>query len=489
MNSSLQWKSLRQFLEYLREKGELVTIHEMVDPVLELAEIADRVMKAEGPALLFDNVLGSPFPVAINVYGSRRRMSWALGVEDLEEHPRRLKELLTTQPPTGFWDKLKMLPKLAQVAKATPKTTGNAPCQEIVWDDVDLNLLPILKCWPEDGGRFITLPMVITRDPDSGRRNVGLYRMQVLDKSSTAMHWQIHKVGARHFQRYKELKQKIPVAVAIGGEPVLTYTATAPLPDQVDEFLFAGYLKGSPVELVDCLTNDLQVPASADFVLEGYIDPNEALVDEGPFGDHTGYYTPVEKFPRFHVTKITQRRDPVYLTTIVGIPPMEDKFLGLATERLFLPLVQMTFPEVIDMYLPPEACFHNLCILSIKKSYPGHAQKIMHALWGMGQMMFCKCFIVVDHDVDVQNVTEIVWRVSNNIDAKRDLVLVEGPVDHLDHASPRQFVGAKMGIDATRKWKEEGYEREWPQDIRMSEEVKRKVDDLWPSLKLKGKRS
>ncbi|HKX12670.1 MAG TPA: menaquinone biosynthesis decarboxylase, partial [bacterium] len=370
-----------------------------------------------------------------------------------------------------------------------PKTTSHASCQEIVWDEVDLSLLPILKCWPQDGGRFITLPMVITRDPDSGRRNVGLYRMQVLDKSSTAMHWQIHKVGARHFQRYKELKQKIPVAVAIGGEPVLTYTATAPLPDQVDEFLFAGYLKGSPVELVDCLTNDLQVPASADFVLEGYIDPNEALVDEGPFGDHTGYYTPVEKFPRFHVTKITQRRDPVYLTTIVGIPPMEDKFLGLATERLFLPLVQMTFPEVIDMYLPPEACFHNLCILSIKKSYPGHAQKIMHALWGMGQMMFCKCFIVVDHDVDVQNVTEIVWRVSNNIDAKRDLVLVEGPVDHLDHASPRQFVGAKMGIDATRKWKEEGYEREWPQDIRMSEEVKRKVDDLWPSLKLKGKRS
>ncbi|MFO1462345.1 MAG: menaquinone biosynthesis decarboxylase [bacterium] len=478
----MKWSSLRHFLEFLRERGELVTVREPVDPELEIAEIADRVMKAEGPALLFENVKGSAFPVAINVYGSRRRMSWALGVEDLEEQPQRLKELLTTQPPAGFWDKLKLLPKLAQVARATPKSTGKAPCQELQMPEVDLDKLPILKCWPEDGGRFLTLPMVITQDPDTGRRNVGLYRMQVLDKKTTAMHWQIHKVGARHFQRYKELKKKIPVAVALGGEPVLTYTATAPLPDQVDEFLFAGYLKGGPVEMVDCLDSELQVPASADFVLEGYIDPEEPLVDEGPFGDHTGYYTPVEPFPRFHVTRITHRKDPIYLTTIVGIPPMEDKFLGLATERLFLPMIQMTFPEIVDMHLPAEACFHNLCILSIKKAYPGHAQKIMHALWGMGQMMFCKCFIVVDHDVDVQNLAEVVWRVTNNIDAKRDLVLVEGPVDHLDHAAPRQFVGSKMGIDATRKWKEEGYTREWPRDIVMSPEIRRRVDELWPKL-------
>jgi len=478
----MKWTSLRQFVDFLAAKGELVTIREEVDPALEIAEIADRVMKAEGPALLFEKVKGSPFPLAINLYGSRRRMSWALGVEDLEEIPRRLRELLTTQPPEGFWDKLKMVPKLAQVARSTPKTVAKAPSQEIVWDKIDLNRLPILKCWPEDGGRFITLPMVITQDPDTGRRNVGLYRMQVLDHETTAMHWQIHKVGARHFQRYKELKRKMPVAVAIGGDPVLTYCATAPLPDQVDEILFAGYLRGGPVEMVDCHDSELQVPASADFILEGYIDPEEELVDEGPFGDHTGYYTPVEKFPRFHVKQITQRRDPIYLTTIVGIPPMEDKFLGLATERLFLPMIQMTFPEIVDMHLPAEACFHNLCILSIKKAYPGHAQKIMHALWGMGQMMFCKCFIVVDHDVDVHNFAEIVWRVSNNIDAKRDLTVVEGPVDHLDHAAPRQFVGGKLGIDATRKWKEEGYTREWPKDIQMSESVQKKVDALWPKL-------
>jgi len=480
----MKWNSLRHFVEFLKDKNEIVFIREEMDPVLEIAEIADRVMKREGPALYFEKVKGSQFPLLINLYGSRRRMSWALGVEDVDDLAQRLREFLTTQPPQTFWEKLKMVPKMAEVARAIPKTTSKAPCQEIVMDQVDLSKLPILKCWPEDGGKFITLPMVITRDPESGRRNVGLYRMQVLDKNTTAMHWQIHKVGARHFQRYKELKQKIPVAVAIGGDPALTYTATAPLPDAVDEYLFAGFLKGSSVDMVFCLTNDLMVPASADFILEGYIDPEEPLVDEGPFGDHTGYYTPVEPFPRFHVTKITQRRDPIYLTTIVGIPPMEDKFLGLATERLFLPLVQMTFPEIVDMYLPPEACFHNLCILSIKKSYPGHAQKIMHALWGMGQMMFCKCFIVVDHDVDVHNVTEIVWRVSNNIDAKRDIVFVEGPVDHLDHASPRQFIGSKMGIDATRKWKEEGYDREWPRDIRMDEATKRKVDELWSRLNI-----
>ena len=480
----MKWNSLRSFVDFLRERKELVVVSEEVDPVLEIAEIADRAVKAEGPALYFERIKGSRFPVVINLYGSRRRMSWALGVEDLEEHARRLKELFHTQPPNGLWEKLKMLPKAPELARSVPKTSRQGACQEVVWDEVDLTSLPILKCWPEDGGRFLTLPMVITRDPDTGRRNVGLYRMQVLDKTSTAMHWQIHKVGSRHFQRYKELKRKIPVAVAIGGDPVLTYTATAPLPDQVDEFLFAGFLRGSSVEMVPCLSNDLEVPASADFILEGYIDPNEELVEEGPFGDHTGYYTPVEKFPRFHVTKITQRNDPIYLTTIVGIPPMEDKYLGLATERIFLPMIQMTFPEIIDMNLPAEACFHNLCILSIKKSYPGHAQKIMHALWGMGQMMFCKCFIVVDHDVDVQNITEVVWRVSNNIDAKRDAIFVEGPVDHLDHAAPRQFIGSKMGIDATRKWKEEGYERDWPRDMVMDEGTKRKVDALWSKLKL-----
>ena len=481
----MKWHSLRQFVDFLKDKeGEIVFIDEPVDPVLEMTEIADRVMKAGGPALYFKNPKGSEFPLLINLYGSYRRMSWALGVDDMEAHATKLRELFRMQPPAGFWEKLKLLPKAAALARSVPKSTTKGACQEVIWDQVDLSRLPVQKCWPLDGGRFFTLPMVITHDPDTGRRNVGLYRMQVLGKQSTAMHWQLHKVGSRHFQRAKELKQRIPVAVAIGGDPVLTYTATAPLPDGVDEFLFAGFLRGASVETVPCLTQDLEVPASADFILEGYVDPNEELVDEGPFGDHTGYYTPVEKFPRFHVTKMTSRKDPIYLSTIVGIPPMEDKFLGLATERLFLPMVQMTFPEIIDMYLPPEACFHNLCLLSIKKSYPGHAQKIMHALWGMGQMMFTKCFIVVDHDVNVHNVSEIVWRVSNNIDAKRDLVMVEGPVDHLDHAAPRQFVGSKFGIDATRKWKEEGYTREWPEDILMDEATKKKIDGLWPKLKL-----
>jgi 4-hydroxy-3-polyprenylbenzoate decarboxylase len=481
----MNWKSLRHFIEFLQDRREIITIKEEIDPVLEITEIADRVMKRGGPALYFEKVKGSEFPLVINLYGSYQRMSWALGMEDMEDQAKRLKEILNTQPPQGFWDKLKMLPKAVELARSVPKITSKAPCQEVIWDEVDLNRLPIMKCWPKDGGRFITLPMVITQDPDTGRRNVGLYRMQVLDKTSTAMHWQIHKVGSRHFQRYKELKQKIPVAVAIGGDPILTYTATAPLPDGVDEFLFAGFLKSEAVEMVPCLTQGLQVPASADFILEGYIDPQEELVDEGPFGDHTGYYTPVEKFPRFHVTKITQRKNPVYLSTIVGKPPMEDAFLGKATERLFLPLVQLTFPEIIDMNLPPEACFHNLCILSIKKAYPGHAQKIMHSLWGMGQMMFCKCFIVVDHDVNVHDTTDIVWRVSNNIDAKRDIVFVEGPVDHLDHASPRQFIGSKMGIDATRKWKEEGYERQWPEDIEMDEKIKYRVNQLWKTLGLR----
>lgn len=480
----MQFDSLQQFVRFLEEKQELVRISCEVDPSLEITEIADRMVKKRGPALLFEKVKGSPFPLLINTYASRKRMSWALGVEDFEEHAARIRNLVRTQPPQSFWDKLKVLPKLFEIARSMPKEVRSAPCQEVVMEEVDLCKLPILKCWPKDGGRFITLPMVITVDPHTNQRNVGMYRMQLLDSKTMAMHWQIHKVGSRHYQRYKEIQQKIPVAVALGGDPILTYTATAPLPDQVDEFMFAGFLKGRPIELVQCLTQDLKVPASADFILEGYIDPTEELVEEGPFGDHTGYYTPVEKFPKFHITKITHRKNPIYLTTIVGIPPMEDEFLGKATERIFLPLLQMTFPEIVDMNLPTEACFHNLCIVSIKKEYPGHAHKIMHSLWGMGQMMFCKCFIVVDHDVNVQDVKEVVWRVTNNIDAKRDITFVEGPVDHLDHASSRQFVGSKMGIDATRKWKEEGYERVWPEDIVMEEEVKKRVDQIWESLNL-----
>ncbi|MBF0491343.1 MAG: menaquinone biosynthesis decarboxylase [Deltaproteobacteria bacterium] len=477
--------SLQEFVNFLEQKNELLRIREEIDPILEISEIADRVMKKGGPALLFERVKGSEFPLLINTYGSKQRMAWALGVGDIEELATKIRQLTKTQPPQGIWEKLKILPKMMDVARSMmPKEVGSAPCQEVEMEEVNLSRLPILKCWPKDGGKFITLPMVITKDPETGHRNVGMYRLQVLDKQSTAMHWQIHKMGSRHYNKYKELKEKIPVAVAIGGDPCLSYAATAPLPDQMDEFMFAGFLKGEGIKTVRCLTNDLQVPASADFILEGYIDPLEELVDEGPFGDHTGYYTPVEKFPKFHITKITHRKNPIYLTTLVGIPPMEDEFLGKATERLFLPLVQLTFPEVVDMNLPTEACFHNLCILSIKKQYPGHAFKIMHSLWGLGQMMFCKAFIVVDHDVDVQDIQEVVWRVSNNIDAKRDITFVDGPVDHLDHASPQQFIGSKMGIDATRKWKEEGYTREWPEDIVMDTEIKKKIDQIWERLNL-----
>ncbi|MCB1215241.1 MAG: UbiD family decarboxylase, partial [Deltaproteobacteria bacterium] len=313
----MKFNQLKEFIQYLEEQGQLKRISIEVDPYLQITEIADRVMKMPGggKALLFEKVKGSDFPLLINAYGSYQRMSWALGVPDMEDQARRLQETLNTQTPQSFWEKLKILPKAAELARSLPKSRSSGPCQEKIWETVDLSKLPILHCWPKDGGAFITLPMVITKDPETGRRNVGLYRMQVLDKTSTAMHWQIHKVGKKHFEAYKKRGEKIPVAVAIGGDPVLTYTATAPLPEGIDEFLFAGFLKASPVEMVKCKSIDLEVPASADFILEGYIDPTEAMVDEGPFGDHTGYYTPVEKFPRFHVTQITSRKDPIYLTT------------------------------------------------------------------------------------------------------------------------------------------------------------------------------
>ena len=371
-----------------------------------------------------------------------------------------------------------MLPKLARIAAATPKTVRNAPCQEVVETDIDLGKLPILTTWPEDGGPYITLPMVITRDPDKGTRNVGCYRMQVYDARTTGMHWQLHKTGRRHMRRYKELGQsRMPVAVALGGDPVLPYAATAPLPDGIDEFLFAGFLRRKPVEMVQCKTIDLEVPASADFMLEGYVDVDE-LRREGPFGDHTGYYSLADDYPVFHLTAITRRESPIYATTVVGPPPQEDAWLGKATERLFLPLLQMTFPEIVDMNLPIEGVFHNLCIVSIKKEYPHHARKICHSLWGMGQMMFAKCIIVVDEDVNVQEVREVAWRALNNIDAKRDVFFAEGPIDVLDHASSAFGFGGKLGVDATRKWKDEGFTREWPEVLKMDAAVDARMGAL-----------
>jgi 4-hydroxy-3-polyprenylbenzoate decarboxylase len=478
------WNDLRAFVSYLEERGELKRITREIDPVLDLSEIAQRSMRAEGPALLFERVKGSRFPLLINTYATRRRMSWALGVDDLQEHARAIGALVKSQPPVGLMDKIRMLPKVARVATAMPKTVKSARCQEVVEHEPDLTKLPILTTWPEDGGPYITLPMVITRDPDKGTRNVGCYRMQVYDARTTGMHWQLHKTGRRHMRRYKELGiQRMPVAVALGGDPVLPYAATAPLPDGIDEFLFAGFLRKKPVEMVQCKTVDLEVPASADFVLEGYVDVDE-LRREGPFGDHTGYYSLADDYPVFHLTCITRRENPIYATTVVGPPPQEDAWLGKATERLFLPLLQLTFPEIVDMNLPIEGVFHNLCIVSIKKDYPHHARKICHSLWGMGQMMFAKCIIVVDEDVDVQNVREVAWRALNNIDAKRDVFFSEGVIDVLDHASSAFGFGGKLGVDATRKWKEEGFTREWPEVLEMTPEVISRVDALYAELGL-----
>jgi 4-hydroxy-3-polyprenylbenzoate decarboxylase len=478
------WDDLRSFVSYLEARGDLKRITREIDPVLELSEIAQRAVLADGPALLFERVKGSQFPALINTYATKRRMSWALGVPDLEDHARSIGELVKAQPPVGLMDKIRMLPKVARVATAMPRTVKTAPCQEVVEREPDLTKLPILTTWPEDGGPYITLPMVITRDPDKGTRNVGCYRMQVYGPRETGMHWQLHKTGRRHMRRYKELGiQRMPVAVALGGDPLLPYAATAPLPDGIDEFLFAGFLRRKPVEMVQCKTVDLEVPASADFVLEGYVDVDE-LRREGPFGDHTGYYSLADDYPVFHITCITRRERPIYATTVVGPPPQEDAWLGKATERLFLPLLQMTFPEIKDMNLPIEGVFHNLCIVSIKKDYPHHARKICHSLWGMGQMMFAKCIVVVDEDVDVQNVREVAWRALNNIDAKRDVFFAEGPIDVLDHASEAFGFGGKLGVDATRKWKEEGFTREWPEVLRMSPDVVQRVDQLYKELGL-----
>lgn len=490
----MAYPSLSSFVSFLEERKDLIRIQEPVSTHLEISEICDRVSKSPGggKALLFENVLNhnsdqkSEFPLLINALGSQKRMAWALGVEDIEEVAHEIEALIKMQPPQSFMEKLKMLPKLAKVASFAPKKVSSGSSQEVIYqgNQVNLNQLPILKCWPQDAGSFITFPCVITRDPDTHLRNVGMYRMQLIDEKTTAMHWQSHKVGTRHFQRYKELGQKIPVAVYIGGDPTLIFSGACPLPDGIDEMLFAGFLRKKAVEMVPCKTIDLEVPADADFVLEGYVNPNEPLFKEGPFGDHTGYYSMPDLFPKFHCTAITHRKQAIYPTTIVGVPPMEDAYMGKAIERIFLPMLKMVYPEIIDMNLPVEGVFHNICILSIKKQYPAHAKKIMNSLWGTGQMMFTKCIIVVDEDVAIQNIQEAVWRVTANVDPGRDVIFMQGPTDDLDHAPNMARVASKMGIDATKKWKEEGYLREWPEVIRMDEATKKKIDEMWGKLGL-----
>jgi 4-hydroxy-3-polyprenylbenzoate decarboxylase len=524
---------LRDWIAALERAGELKRIRAEVDPILEVTEIADRVSKAKGPkpggpALLFEKLTGHPgAKLLINQFGSERRMQMALGVDSLDQIAERIRELLNMKSPEGFMGKLKMLPMLAQMGNLFPKTVPTGPCKEVIKKDkFSLLDFPILKCWPQDGGRFITLPCVITRDPRTGKRNVGMYRMQVYDERTTGMHWQRQKVAAEHYRERLRMgaaagseegkaarrhptivpadkssavdimarssggsmladgqrpSGKMEVAVAIGTDPALTFSAIVPAPPEVEEFIIAGFLRQQPVELVKCETVDLEVPANAEIVLEGYVQLDE-LRPEGPFGDHTGFYTLEDDYPVFHVTCITHRKDPIYATTIVGKPPMEDGWMGKAVERIFLPLVKLTLPEIVDVNLPVEGVFHNLMIVSIRKSYPGQARKVMHGIWSLGQAMFTKCIVVVDEDVNVHDIGEVALKALNNIDPERDIQFTMGPIDSLDHASRLPNYGSKMGIDATRKWSTEGFARPWPDEIRMDATTKAAVDKKWKSL-------
>jgi 4-hydroxy-3-polyprenylbenzoate decarboxylase len=480
----MPYNSLLDFVQVLERSGDLKRIAYPVKAELEIAEIADRVMKSGGPALLFENVIGKQMPLLINAFGSMKRMALALGVDNTETIAADITRLIQVRPPRSLKDKLALLAELVKLAGIPPKLVKEAACQEVIEREPDLGILPVLTCWPGDAGPFITLPMVFSKDPQSGTRNVGLYRMQIFDQRTTGMHWHLHKVGARHFQQQKETSSRLPLAVCLGGDPAMIYAATAPLPPQIDEVLFTGFLRKKAVDLVKAVTVDIEVPANSDIVIEGYVDPAEPLRREGPFGDHTGFYSLADNYPVFHVTCITHRKNPIYPTTIVGRPPMEDVYLGKATERIFLPLLRVTLPEIVDMNLPVHGVFHNLAVIAIKKEYPFHARKVMHALWGLGQMMFTKIIIVVDHDVNVQDLAEVTWVVGNHIDPKRDAVFVEGPVDVLDHAAPLLGGGSKLGIDATRKWSSEGFERDWPDPIVMDEKTRRHIDSIWNKLGL-----
>jgi 4-hydroxy-3-polyprenylbenzoate decarboxylase len=529
----MAFDSFRAFLNKLESAGELIRVTQPVATELEITELADRQMKSPGggKALLIEqptvNGVVSPFPVAINAMGSHKRMALSLGANSVDEVAAELGALMKARPPTSFKETIKLLGMALDLRHAKPKLVKDGPCKEVIrkfdappsrtepWppapsvaadvrrrtDDstnppphvsgyeadhasrithhASLLNLPIQKCWPLDGGRFITLPCVVTKDPDTGERNVGMYRIQIYDDRTAGMHWQLQKVGARHGRRYYETGTRMPVAIFLGGDPVFTFAATAPLPDGLDEFLLAGYLRKKSVELVKCETNDLEVPANADFVIEGYVDPREPLRDEGPFGDHTGYYTLPEPYPVFHITAITHRKDAVYPATIVGIPPMEDFYIGGASVKLFLPIFKMNFPEIVDIALPAEGVFHNLVFVSIKKSYPMQAYKIMHGLWGMGQMMFTKYIVVVDDDVDVHNTSEVLFRLCANTDPQRDSIFTKGPSDVLDHATSEIASGSKLGIDATKKLPGEGFKRPWPPLIKMDAAVRKKIDSLF----------
>jgi 4-hydroxy-3-polyprenylbenzoate decarboxylase len=525
--NSLAYDDLREWIAALDRAGELKKISTEVDPILEIAEITDRVSKkpvrnsdqaqqSGGPALLFQNIKGHPgAQVLINQFGSARRMKLALEVDKLDQVADRIRQFMDVKSPQGFLDKVKMLPMLAEMGKFFPKTVPTGPCKEVIRrDNFSLDWFPILQCWPKDAGRFITLPCVVTRDPKTGKRNVGMYRLQVFDQHTTGMHWQRQKVGAEHYREQMRAAAtagasvparaavdimarssggsvladgspsgKMEVAVAIGTDPAITFSAIVPAPPDVEEYLIAGFLRQKPVELVKCETVDLEVPASAEIILEGHVHLDE-LKTEGPFGDHTGFYSLEDLYPVFHLSCITHRKNPIYSTTIVGKPPMEDCWMGKAVERIFLPLMRLTIPEIVDINLPVEGVFHNLMIVSIKKSYPGQARKVMNAIWSLGQAMFTKCVLVVDEDVNVQDIGEATLKVLNHIDPERDIQFTLGPVDSLDHASRLPNYGSKMGVDATRKWSSQGFTRPWPDEILMDEKTKALVDKKWKELSL-----
>jgi 4-hydroxy-3-polyprenylbenzoate decarboxylase len=484
--------SIQEFITAIDGIGELVRITHPVRARLELCEITDRASKLPGggPALLFEHVIldngqRSEYPVAINLFGSMTRMALALGVTHLDDHGARITELMNLKVPDGFIAKLGLLPRLLEVTKYPPRVKSGSPaCQEVVWrgDEIDLDRIPVITCWPEDGGPYITLTAVVSKDPVRGIRNVGMYRVQKLDKRTVAMHWQRHKTGAEHFRTMAERGETMPVCIVIGADPASVYSASAPLPPAVDEFIFAGFLRKDPVHLTKAVTCDLEVPSGAELVIEGYIDPREEMAVEGPFGDHTGFYSEADLYPRVHVTAVTMRKNMVYATTIVGRPPMEDFYLGHATERIFLPLLKLTTPEIVDYHMPAEGGFHNLVFVSIDKKYPGHAYKVMNALWGAGLMSLAKVLVVVDKDIDVRNVSETWWATLNHIDPERDVRFTMGPVDVLDHSSRAFSYGSKMGIDATRKLPEEGFTRQWPKVIAMDSETKSRVDGFFSSL-------
>lgn len=484
----MAYETIRDFIADLEQQNELIRVRAEVDPVLEIAEITDRVSKERGSAnkaLLFERVRGSSFPVLTNAFGSLRRMCRALEVQDLDEIGQRIREIvdpvnLFPGPGANLIDKLQMLPKLAELSNFFPKTVKKAPCQDIVLtgDRIDLSTIPILQCWPQDGGRFITLPMVCTVDPVTKITNVGMYRMQVYDGRTTGMHWHKHKDGARHYQHYEGVSKRMEVAVAIGGDPSIIYASTAPLPPAIGEYVFAGFLRKRPLEVVPCKTVDIRVPAEAEFVLEGYVEPGERRT-EGPFGDHTGYYSEADAYPVFHLTAITHRKDALYPATLVGRPPQEDAYLGKATERIFLPLLQMVAPDILDMDMPIEGVFHNNVIVKIRKRYPGHGKKVLHTIWGTGMLMLSKFVIVCDEDVNIHDYSEVTWKVMNHVDPQRDVVITDGPLDILDHSCPRIGHGGKMGIDATRKGPGEGFTRPWPEEIVMDRAVIDRVTSRW----------